>query len=194
MILTELPDLPPLPETRYNKAFREAFYEQWGKGNWIVCGWAHRAEYTRLPPDALLQDGERRHRALLRRRPPDHRHRQHLPGAERGPRVLEHPRIAAPRVLVFDLRAPGPRGRSRARRAAVTAARRSITVPSPARRRSSSRRTCACTIIASRPFCATSATTSRPGSATKPGSRSSTCSWSRACSPRSARGRGSPSG
>jgi AraC-like DNA-binding protein len=48
MILTELPDLPPAPETRYNKAFREAFYSQWGKGNWIVCGWAHRAEYSRL--------------------------------------------------------------------------------------------------------------------------------------------------
>jgi hypothetical protein len=41
-------DLPPAPETRYNKAFREAFYSQWGKGNWIVCGWAHRAEYTRF--------------------------------------------------------------------------------------------------------------------------------------------------
>jgi AraC-like DNA-binding protein len=48
MILTELPDLPPAPETRYNKAFREAFYSQWGKGNWIVCGWTHRAEYARL--------------------------------------------------------------------------------------------------------------------------------------------------
>ena len=48
MILTELPDLPPAPETRYNKAFREAFYSQWGKGNWIVCGWAHRAEYNRF--------------------------------------------------------------------------------------------------------------------------------------------------
>jgi AraC-like DNA-binding protein len=47
MILTELPDLPPAPETRYNKAFREAFYAQWGKGNWILCGWAHRAEYAR---------------------------------------------------------------------------------------------------------------------------------------------------
>ena len=48
MILTELPDLPPAPETRHNKAFREAFYSQWGKGNWIVCGWAHRAEYNRF--------------------------------------------------------------------------------------------------------------------------------------------------
>ena len=48
MILTELPDLPPSPETRYNRAFREAFYSQWGKGNWILCGWAHRAEYARL--------------------------------------------------------------------------------------------------------------------------------------------------
>ena len=48
MILTEMPDLPPAPETQYNKAFREAFYSQWGKGNWIVCGWAHRAEYVRF--------------------------------------------------------------------------------------------------------------------------------------------------
>jgi AraC-like DNA-binding protein len=48
MILTELPDLPPAPETQHNKAFREAFYSQWGKGNWIICGWAHRAEYARL--------------------------------------------------------------------------------------------------------------------------------------------------
>src|SRR5262245_40436373 len=47
MILTELPDLPPAPETLSNKAFRTAFYSQWGKGNWIVCGWAHRAEYGR---------------------------------------------------------------------------------------------------------------------------------------------------
>ena len=47
MILTELPDLPPAPETQFNKAFRAAFYSQWGKGNWIVCGWAHRAEYSR---------------------------------------------------------------------------------------------------------------------------------------------------
>jgi AraC family transcriptional regulator len=46
MILTELPDLPPAPATRYNRAFREAFYSQWGKGNWIVCGSAHRAEYA----------------------------------------------------------------------------------------------------------------------------------------------------
>ena len=64
MILTELPDLPPLPETRYNKAFREAFYKQWGKGNWIVCGWAHRAEYTRFRQTLsfkMVNDGTERY-------------------------------------------------------------------------------------------------------------------------------------
>lgn len=48
MILTELPDLPPAPETRHNRAFREDFYSQWGKGNWIVSGWARHAEYGRF--------------------------------------------------------------------------------------------------------------------------------------------------
>ncbi len=48
MILTELPDLPPAPETHCNKAYRESFYSQWGKGNWVVSGWSHRAEYARL--------------------------------------------------------------------------------------------------------------------------------------------------
>ena len=48
MILTQLPDLPPAPDTQFNKAYRESFYSQWGKGNWIVSGWSHRAEYARL--------------------------------------------------------------------------------------------------------------------------------------------------
>lgn len=48
MILTELPDLLPAPETPRNKAYREAFYSQWGKKNWIVSGWSRRAEYARL--------------------------------------------------------------------------------------------------------------------------------------------------
>ncbi len=64
MILTELPDLPPAPETQYNKAFREAFYSQWGKGNWIVCGWAHRAEYTRFRQTLsikMVNDGTERY-------------------------------------------------------------------------------------------------------------------------------------
>lgn len=46
MILTQLPDLPPRPETARNAAFRRMFYHRWGKENWIVCGRAHRAEYA----------------------------------------------------------------------------------------------------------------------------------------------------
>lgn len=46
MILTQLPDLPPRPETPRNAAFRRAFYSRWGKENWIVCGTARQAEYA----------------------------------------------------------------------------------------------------------------------------------------------------
>jgi AraC family transcriptional regulator len=45
VILTELPDLPPRPETARNVAFRRQFYSRWGKENWIVCGAARYAEY-----------------------------------------------------------------------------------------------------------------------------------------------------
>ena len=45
MILTQLPDLPPRPETPRNAVFRRMFRERWGKGNWIVSGYAQRAEY-----------------------------------------------------------------------------------------------------------------------------------------------------
>ena len=47
MILTQLPDLPPRPETPRNASFRREFYSRWGKENWIVCGSAHRAEYSK---------------------------------------------------------------------------------------------------------------------------------------------------
>jgi AraC family transcriptional regulator len=45
VILTQLPDLPPRPETPRNAAFRREFYRLWGKENAIVSGAAHRAEY-----------------------------------------------------------------------------------------------------------------------------------------------------
>ena len=45
MILTQLPDLPPRPETPRNAAFRRMFYSRWGKENWIVCGHAQNARY-----------------------------------------------------------------------------------------------------------------------------------------------------
>lgn len=45
MILTELPDLLPRPETPRNAAFRREFYRRWGRENCIISGSAHRAEY-----------------------------------------------------------------------------------------------------------------------------------------------------
>jgi len=48
VILTQLPDLPPRPETPRNAAFRRAFYSRWGKENAIVCGPAQRAEYSKF--------------------------------------------------------------------------------------------------------------------------------------------------
>ncbi|MGH8238049.1 MAG: helix-turn-helix domain-containing protein [Steroidobacteraceae bacterium] len=45
MILTQLPDLPPRPQTPRNAAFRRMFYSRWGKENWVVCGHAQDARY-----------------------------------------------------------------------------------------------------------------------------------------------------
>jgi AraC-like DNA-binding protein len=47
VILTQLPDLPPRPETPRNAAFRREFYRRWGKENSIVAGKSRRAEYSR---------------------------------------------------------------------------------------------------------------------------------------------------
>lgn len=46
VILTELPDVPPRPETPRNAAFRREFYRRWGRENCVVSGSAHRAEYA----------------------------------------------------------------------------------------------------------------------------------------------------
>jgi AraC family transcriptional regulator len=46
VILTQLPDLPPRPETPKNAAFRRDFYRRWGKENSIISGAAQRAEYS----------------------------------------------------------------------------------------------------------------------------------------------------
>lgn len=45
MILTELPDLPPLPLTPHAAAFRRDFYRRWGRENCIVSGTSRRADY-----------------------------------------------------------------------------------------------------------------------------------------------------
>lgn len=47
MILRQLPDLPPRPETPRNAAFRREFYSRWGKENCIVSGKSRHAEYVR---------------------------------------------------------------------------------------------------------------------------------------------------
>ena len=48
MILTELPDLPPRPETPANAAFRRDYVARWGKENTILCGCTQLAEYPRV--------------------------------------------------------------------------------------------------------------------------------------------------
>jgi AraC-like DNA-binding protein len=48
VILTEMPDLPPRPETPRNAAFRREFYSRWGKENSIVCGKSRYAEYAKF--------------------------------------------------------------------------------------------------------------------------------------------------
>lgn len=48
MILTELPDLPPRPETPANAAFRRDYVARWGNENTILCGLTRFAEYPRV--------------------------------------------------------------------------------------------------------------------------------------------------
>jgi len=45
VILTEMPDLLPRPETPRNAAFRRDFYRRWGRENCVVSGTARRVEY-----------------------------------------------------------------------------------------------------------------------------------------------------
>jgi AraC family transcriptional regulator len=45
MILTEMPDLLPRPQTPRNASFRRDFYRRWGRENCIVSGTARRVEY-----------------------------------------------------------------------------------------------------------------------------------------------------
>jgi AraC family transcriptional regulator len=48
MILTELPDLPPRPETPANAAFRRDYVARWTRENTLLCGETRHAEYPRV--------------------------------------------------------------------------------------------------------------------------------------------------
>jgi AraC family transcriptional regulator len=49
VILAAMPDLPPLPATAGNAAFRASFYARWGRENALVCGSTRHAEYAPHP-------------------------------------------------------------------------------------------------------------------------------------------------
>lgn len=46
LIFTELPDLPPRPESRANAAFRRRFYERWGRENSVISGHSRQMEFA----------------------------------------------------------------------------------------------------------------------------------------------------
>jgi len=48
MILTELPDLPPRPETPANAAFRRDYVARWARENTLLCGASRFAEYPEV--------------------------------------------------------------------------------------------------------------------------------------------------
>ena len=48
MILTELPDLPPRPETPANAAFRRDYVARWARENTVLCGVSRFAEYPEV--------------------------------------------------------------------------------------------------------------------------------------------------
>ena len=48
MILTELPDLLPRPETPANAAFRRDYVARWSRENLVLCGQSRFAEYLRV--------------------------------------------------------------------------------------------------------------------------------------------------
>jgi hypothetical protein len=45
VILTEMPDLPPSPQSARNAAFRRAFYARWHRENCVVSGTVRQVEY-----------------------------------------------------------------------------------------------------------------------------------------------------
>ena len=69
MILTELPDLLPRPETPANAAFRRDYSRRWGRENTVLCGQTRHAEYLNVihPLSVKMAWGGREVYRLLRR-------------------------------------------------------------------------------------------------------------------------------
>jgi hypothetical protein len=111
MILTELPDLPPRPETPANAAFRRDYVARWTKENTLLCGETRLAEYPRvMHPLSIKMAWGGREVYRLRRREVDVRDGTYLvlnDGDEYGSMLSsERPRLR------IRLPTPGPAGRS----------------------------------------------------------------------------------
>src|SRR3982751_2911197 len=70
MILTELPDLLPRPETTANAAFRRDYVARWSRENLVLCGQSRFAEYPKVmhPLSIKMAWGGGREVSRLRRR------------------------------------------------------------------------------------------------------------------------------
>jgi len=55
MILTELPDLPPRPETPANAAFRREYVARWARENTLLCGESRFVEYPEVTHPASIK-------------------------------------------------------------------------------------------------------------------------------------------
>ena len=55
MILTELPDLPPRPETPANAAFRRDYVARWARENTLLCGESRFVEYPEVTHPASIK-------------------------------------------------------------------------------------------------------------------------------------------
>ena len=55
MILTELPDLPPRPETPANAAFRREYVARWARENTLLCGDSRFVEYPEVTHPASIK-------------------------------------------------------------------------------------------------------------------------------------------
>ena len=156
MILTELPDLPPRPETPANAAFRRDYVARWGNENTLLCGLTRLAEYpTVVHPLSIKMAWGGREVYRLRRREVHVRDGSYLvlnDGDEYGS-VLSSERPATSFSIFLR--------RGLARRSSLppgSASRSRWSNPARRRRQCRSRRICAPTTTTSRRACTSSTT------------------------------------